>query len=962
MTKLATLSLTLALGVAACWVGPSASAQAPNGEILRPPPPPRDDLETDANADGVPDGWYNARDAAIEPDGGAAGPRFVRIACARRGRPARISRAFGIDGRKYEAVVMGLWVRLKDVEYGERSGEEPSLLIDFLGDELRHLSRGTMGPWTRTVGDRWTRIAKRIPVPPGARDAIMSVGLMGAAGRLDVDGLTFDLVPRETVETTNLVVNGTFELGDPAPASWIVNNDAARVAPGHLSDSAVELSRSGSKVLAGLALPIEAFDGLEVTLYAKAQSLRGSGGAGASFYFLDESGEPLAGRRGGVQAFQWSGTFDWTPQRTVVPVPRGAVRAVVQIEKTDGVGSIRVDDVRVTASPNADIAAWTPYQTADDVIGWHEYKPAAAIAAGSALDFSFLNPAPAGSKGPVLVKDGHLAFTSGGRARFFGVQLLPPAAFQDAAKSDALADRLARSGVNLVRIGELDTPLGPDRSLFDDARDDTKEFDPVSLSRLDHLVAALEARGIYVALELLGGRRFRAEDGVQAAGLLSAGGGPAAVLDPAIAKLNLDASLALLNRTNTETGKPLRDDPALAWVTLAGEVSLFDLIDRPDGLPAPYAAELRARGEKARGLPGRRLWQSVESAHYSAWAAQLRKAGLKAPLAGVSHWRRESEFTAILSAPGLDMIDDRLFWASTAWTAPDLRSQLWSGDGGLVAGASRKLVEGRPYAAGQWCPQTQGAWALPHEAADQILAAATARHEDWDALVRRGVFIYPKVWGDGPVGTAGVEDIFQIPEVANGTPQVYALWPHAASILLRGREATTAKPAGEGDRPVIRKRTVLPGWDSSQGKLVIDTPFTQGVAGWNGEDGAKFDSLSVAAESPFAVVVATSAGPEPIAEAKRLLVTTLARVEPTGFRWVDPWKRETADPGRPPLLQEPVRARVEWRRKGTVRAFALDSSGARVQPARVETLPNGEGVALIVDGQSPAIHWELVAE
>ena len=65
-----------------------------------------------------------------------------------------------------------------------------------------------------------------------------------------------------------------------------------------------------------------------------------------------------------------------------------------------------------------------------------------------------------------------------------------------------------------MRLGDLDTAYGPDRSLFDDSRADTKEFDQIALARLDHLVAALKKRGIYVALELASKRRFRAEDGV----------------------------------------------------------------------------------------------------------------------------------------------------------------------------------------------------------------------------------------------------------------------------------------------------------------------------------------------------------------------------------------------------------------------------------------------------------------
>ena len=54
----------------------------------------------------------------------------------------------------------------------------------------------------------------------------MSLGLMGAKGSMDFDGLTIDLVPVGGQATTNLVTNGDFELGDPAPAFWIINNDA----------------------------------------------------------------------------------------------------------------------------------------------------------------------------------------------------------------------------------------------------------------------------------------------------------------------------------------------------------------------------------------------------------------------------------------------------------------------------------------------------------------------------------------------------------------------------------------------------------------------------------------------------------------------------------------------------------------------------------------------------------------
>src|SRR5262249_27547526 len=228
-------------------------------------------------------------------------------------------------------------------------------------------------------------------------------------------------------------------------------------------------------------------------------------------------------------------------------------------------------------------------------------------------------------------------------------------------RADALADRLARSGINLVRLGDLDMPLGPARSLFDDARDDTKAFDVEALARLDHLIAALKSRGIYVALELQSARRFRSGDGVASPGLLPDGGGPAAMIDPTIGKLALASARALLDHVNPETGLALREDPALSWVTLAGEVSLFDQLDRADSLPASYGKVLRDRAAKAPGgLAGHRLWEWAESEHLRQMAEDLRHGKLRAPIAGVSHWRREREFAQAQAAPGLDLIDDRI--------------------------------------------------------------------------------------------------------------------------------------------------------------------------------------------------------------------------------------------------------------------------------------------------------------
>src|SRR5262249_15910215 len=149
--------------------------------------------------------------------------------------------------------------------------------------------------------------------------------LLGATGVMWIDGMTIELVPIGGAATTNLVRNGDFELGDPDPDGWLVMPGAHRAARGFRSPSALELTRAGARALSGLAVPIEAYRALELSVAVRAEGLRGAGGASAVLFFLDDDGRVVPGLQAPV--FTWSGTFDWRPDRAVVPIPAGAIRA-----------------------------------------------------------------------------------------------------------------------------------------------------------------------------------------------------------------------------------------------------------------------------------------------------------------------------------------------------------------------------------------------------------------------------------------------------------------------------------------------------------------------------------------------------------------------------------------------------------------------------------------------------------
>jgi len=377
-------------------------------------------------------------------------------------------------------------------------------------------------------------------------------------------------------------------------------------------------------------------------------------------------------------------------------------------------------------------------------------------------------------------------------------------------------------------------------------------------------------------------------------------------------------------------------------------------LEVPGDVPVdPFSDAYRAwTWELYHAISGRSTYTVANEASPFEVAEALRKDSLRVPIAGVSHWRREREFNEAQAAPGLNLIDDRLYWTAPTWVSPEYRSLLWSVDGGLIFSSERKRHHDRPYVVGHWCPLAPGAWALPHEAGDQLLVAQIAVSEDWDALVRRGIFLFPNTWGEGAAGTNGGEDVFQIAEVVNGSPQVFALWPHQASILFRGH----------AERRVKGKAFSVPGWDPTVGRFVVKTPFTQGISGWFQDSEESLGSVEISPRNPFAVIVSSSATPEPIAETKRLLVTAIARVLPAGYRWVDGSRRDVADPGLAPLLQEPVSGRLVWRRAGKIKAYVLDNTGERVAEVKLESIEGRKGVALNLDGRTAAFHWELVVE
>src|SRR5579883_1085812 len=230
------------------------------------------------------------------------------------------------------------------------------------------------------------------------------------------------------------------------------------------------------------------------------------------------------------------------------------------------------------------------------VIPWND-------AAHTDVDVSSLNSAPAGANGFIVVKNGHFVESkTGKRIRFLGVNFAANAAFPDHDDAAQVAARLAKYGVNLVRLHHMDNPwgIGNGGSIWDARYKDRQHIDPQQLDKLDYLIYQLKQHGIYVNINLHVSRQFTPADGF-----------PESVnhlpedydkrvdeFDKRMIALQKNYARDLLTHVNPYTHLAYTDDPAVLNVEINNENSL---VGEPwttlgaglDNLPQPFDGELQ---------------------------------------------------------------------------------------------------------------------------------------------------------------------------------------------------------------------------------------------------------------------------------------------------------------------------------------------------------------------------------
>jgi hypothetical protein len=346
-------------------------------------------------------------------------------------------------------------------------------------------------------------------------------------------------------------------------------------------------------------------------------------------------------------------------------------------------------------------AAAPPSAVVVDTSGWIPASAAGRpVVKGSALDVSFLLDAPAGKHGFVAVKGDTFVFEDGTPARFWGGNFFGEANFPEKADAERLADQVARSGANIVRMHHLDV-AGPwtdkvvGRSLFGGQQPQTtRRLDPGMLDRFEYLVSCFKKRGIYIYLSPVSSRMVRPGDGFpgppEAAAEIGWGLKFEGMFDEFLIGLQREYLTQLLGHVNPYTGLPLLRDPVMAMTEVINENSTIwpqpvgafaleteyyrgmlrkqfnqwlrgtiggrDVLERrwsADGreglapgedpaadtvqLPATYR-DRASNFSDARVTDTFRFLADVQERYFTGMRRFFAELGLRAPLAGSNHW------------------------------------------------------------------------------------------------------------------------------------------------------------------------------------------------------------------------------------------------------------------------------------------------------------------------------------
>lgn len=458
-----------------------------------------------------------------------------------------------------------------------------------------------------------------------------------------------------------------------------------------------------------------------------------------------------------------------------------------------------------------------------------EYIPYPLSATDVPIDISFVfqEEKPAGKHGFLQAVGADFVFEDGTKAHFWGTCLNGAANFPSHDHAEKLARRLAKLGINFIRLHQMDAEYCIP-NIFQFSRGallkTTRKLDEESLDRLDYLVSCLKKEGIYIMMDLLVSRQFKEGDGVENAGALANASKPYCMYDPKLIALQKEYMSQLFTHVNPYTGLAYKDEPAVVLTDILNESDLYFCPITAE----PYATEFRdlfSQWLEEKGIcydaqgcaldsedePLLQFKIETELAYYREMKAYLRSIGVKIPITGTNYTRHGGVFASNVE---MDYMDNHVYFHRVFNWGERNKSTLsyaltQRGDSGLVDLLHMRSLD-KPFFVSEW----DMIWPNPYRAESPLFMAAVGALQgfggiaihtySYNAEQKDGRILGKETYGDAYGGVPYREGPFS----AWNDPAKFGLFYHSALILRRGdvqeaskRVAIQIDPIRSKDKP-----------------------------------------------------------------------------------------------------------------------------------------------------------------
>ena len=205
---------------------------------------------------------------------------------------------------------------------------------------------------------------------------------------------------------------------------------------------------------------------------------------------------------------------------------------------------------------------------------WFEFYLPWTDSTKTVTDMSAYLDAPAGKHGFLQVTpDGHFKFENKTETeRFVGVVNVAIANFPTKSEAKIIAARMAKFGINLVRIHLMD--VEGVYGLFQNSAQNTLQISPDRLDKMDYFIKCLKDKGIYFNFCIHAGRIYKTGDGIDSP-VKNDQSKYVTLFNKKIIDLQKDFAQKIIGHVNPYTKLTYADDPAMANLELTNENSMF---------------------------------------------------------------------------------------------------------------------------------------------------------------------------------------------------------------------------------------------------------------------------------------------------------------------------------------------------------------------------------------------------